>query len=218
MNYLIINLKTYQESTGKNAIKIAKSVKELEEESKKKNVRIILCPQAIDIKEIIKEGVNVFAQHIDNYDYGAHTGFSIPHALKDIGVCGTLISHSEHILDLEQIEKEIKVAKELGLISCVCARDDKTAEEISKFKPDLIAVEPKELIGGDISISTANPELISSSVSLANPIPLLVGAGVKNSTDVKKALELGSKGILVASGVVKAKNPKDAIRELLEGF
>ncbi len=41
---------------------------------------------------------------------------------------------------------------------------------------------------------------------------------VKDGNDVRKALSLGAKGILVASGVVKSGNPREAIKNLLEGL
>lgn len=215
---LIINLKTYEESNDKKAIKIAKICKKLEKEAKKKNVEIILCPQLLDLRNIVKEKVSVFSQHIDDYNYGAYTGYIVPKNVKLAGAIGTLINHSEHRLTIKEIETRIKIAKELGLISCVCTRNIKETEVISKFKPDFIAIEPKELIGGDISISTAKPELIKLCVKASKKVPLLVGAGVKNSNDVKIAIKLGSKGILVASGVIKAKNIENSIKDLLTGF
>lgn len=218
MYRLIINLKTYEESTGNNAIAIAKAAKELEVEAKKLNVEIILCSQAIDIREIINMGVSVYAQHVDDYDYGAHTGFTVPKAIKSAGVKGTLLNHSEHRLPIKQIRKEIEICKKIGLESCVCVVDSFSAKFISEFSPDIIAVEPPELIGGDISVSHARPELVSEASKRVSPIPLLVGAGVKNKEDVEKAVKLGAKGILVASGVVKANDVKGKIKELLEGF
>ncbi len=215
---LIINLKAYKESTLKNAIKIAKICKKLEKEAKKKNVEIILCPQLVDLKDTINENISVYSQHIDSYEYGAHTGHSVVSLISDLKAKGTLISHSENILSLKEIEKRIIIAKKNNLKTCVCARNAITAEKIAKLKPDFIAVEPKELIGGDISISTAKPQLISKSLKAVGKIPLLVGAGVKNGEDVRKSIELGAKGILVASGVAKAKNPEKAILELLSGF
>jgi triosephosphate isomerase len=86
----------------------------------------------------------------------------------------------------------------------------------------MIAVEPPELIGGDISVSTANPEIISDTVELVkkiNPnILVLCGAGVKNQTDVSKAISLGSEGILLASGVVKSKEPRKILLDLIQGL
>jgi triosephosphate isomerase len=37
---------------------------------------------------------------------------------------------------------------------------------------------------------------------------------VKNGKDVKKAIELGADGVLLASGVVKAKNKEEILRDL----
>ena len=183
-----------------------------------KRVEIILCPNITDIKDIIKEEVNTYSQHIDNYDYGAYTGYIIPHMLKDIGVLGTLISHSEHILDINQIERNIRAAKEVKLQTCVCVRDLKTAKEVSKLNPDFIAIEPKELIGGDISITTVSPKLIKDAKKVVGDIPLLIGAGIKTKEDVRLGLELGAVGVLVASGVAKASDSKKAIKELIDGF
>lgn len=217
---LIINLKAYKESTGDRAVEIAKIVKKLEKKAKEKNVEIVLCPQLIDIREVLKVGVKVYAQHVDDCDYGANTGHVVPLALADLGVSGTLISHSENILSLRDIEKRLKVAKKSGLEVCVCARTSFVGSKIAALrpKPDYIAIEPKELIGGDISISTAKPQLIMSSKKAIGNVKLLVGAGVKNNEDVRKGINLGAKGILVASGVVKAKDVKAAIEDLLSGF
>lgn len=215
---LIINLKTYKESSNKNAIKIAKICSDLKAYAKKRDVEIILCVQSVDLKDVVALGVKVYSQHLDVLNYGANTGFIVGSVLKDIKVSGSLISHSEHILDLDNIKERIDICRKLGFESCVCARDVKAVKKIAKLNPDFIAVEPKELIGGDISISSAKPELIKKSVVAVDSIPLLVGAGVKTGVDVRKGVELGAKGILVASGVVKAKDVKAAIVDLIDGF
>jgi triosephosphate isomerase len=218
MYKLIINMKTYTESTNKKAIKLAIICKELQKDAKKRNVELILCPQNLDLKDVAKSKVKSYSQHIDICTPGANTGFIVPKNVKECGAKGTLISHSEHILETKEISNRIKLAKELGLETCVCARDVVTAKKLAKYNPDFIAVEPSELIGGDISISTSNPRLIAQSVKACGNIPLLVGAGVKNGNDVRIAIELGAKGILVASGVVKARNIKKAILDLISGF
>lgn len=215
---LIINLKTYKEGLCENAIALSKICKSLEKKANAKGVEIILCPNLVDIKDVVKTKVKTYAQHIDTFDYGAHTGSIIPQSIKCAGAVGTLINHSEHRIDIKTIENSISILKSLKLESCVCVENSSEVKKVSKFKPSFIAVEPKELIGGDISISTAKPKLIKDSVDKANGIPLLVGAGVKNGEDVKVAVKLGAKGILVASGVVKVTNPKEAILDLLSGF
>jgi len=211
-------MKTYEESFADNALKLAEVVDDLYEEAEKRNVEIVLCPQIIDIKEVLKTGIKVYSQHIDDVEFGAHTGHIIPEEMKRLGVRGTLISHSEDMDNLEEIRRKVEIARNLNLESCVCARDDIIAGKIAKFEPNYIAVEPKELIGGNISISTADPDLIKRSLESVDGCELLVGAGVKNQNDVKIAMKLGCKGILVASGVVKADNQKEVILDLLEGF
>jgi Thiazole biosynthesis protein ThiG. len=46
----------------------------------------------------------------------------------------------------------------------------------------------------------------------------LCGAGIKNREDVAKAIELGSDGILLASGIVKAKDVNAACEEIFRGI
>ena len=99
-----------------------------------------------------------------------------------------------------------------------CADSPKEVTKLKKLKPDFIAYEPPELIGGDISVSTARPKLITDSVKKAGKIPLLVGAGIKNTNDVKISIKLGAKGVFVASGIIKAKNKRKEILSLIKGF
>jgi triosephosphate isomerase len=103
----------------------------------------------------------------------------------------------------------------------VCATDADDAAALAAFAPDLLAVEPPELIGGDVSVTAADPDIVRRSVAAARKVDrdaqLLCGAGVKTGRDVEVALELGTEGVLVASGVVSAKDPGAALAGLLEG-
>jgi len=47
---------------------------------------------------------------------------------------------------------------------------------------------------------------------------VITGAGIKTTDDVRKAIELGTAGVFVSSGIVKAKNQKKALKEILAGF
>ena len=104
----------------------------------------------------------------------------------------------------------------------VCARDVEHAERLAAFHPPYLAVEPPELIGGRISVSTARPEVVQGSVAAVRAVSpetlVLCGAGVHDRNDVRTALRLGAQGVLVASAVTRAADPRAAIAELLEGF
>ena len=216
---IIINFKTYEQGTGENALKLAKICEEIARDS---GAEIILAVQPTDISLISQNvSLKVFAQHIDDNSFGSHTGSITSEAVKRAGAVGTLINHSEKHLILMEVEKRILRAKEAELTTIVCAKTSDEAKEIAKFHPDFIAIEPPELIGGEISVASAKPELISSTIEKVNEIkeiPVLAGAGIKNSVDVKVSLELGAKGILVASGVVKSKDIKESLKGLIDGF
>ncbi len=60
---IIVNFKTYLESTGKKAVELAKQA---EKASKETGVNIIVVPQFADLAKIAETvEIPVFAQHID---------------------------------------------------------------------------------------------------------------------------------------------------------
>jgi triosephosphate isomerase len=141
----------------------------------------------------------------------------IPELLKKSKVSGSLINHSEHRISSDEISKLVLKLRELKMISVVCVKDVAEAKKYAKLNPDYIAIEPPELIGSGKAVSKEKPELITKSAdvvnSAKNKTKLLCGAGIVSGQDVTKALELGSKGILVASGIIKAKNWTKVIEE-----
>lgn len=166
--------------------------------------------------------VPVLAQHVDPLELGARTGFLVPEALFLAGGRGSLVNHSEHPLPRATIGDTVARLTALGLVPIVCARDVEQARSLARFHPPYLAVEPPELIGGDRAVSTARPEVVAGSVQAVRRVSpatrVLCGAGVHDRHDVRAALALGSVGILVASAVTTAKDPRAAIAELLEGF
>ncbi len=215
---LIINLKGYEQVLGENPMKFAQIAKKLTDKHK---VNILIAPPAPLLNEVAEITLTV-SQHIDPYEPGAHTGALLAKEVKKLGAIGSLINHSEKRIPHEDIKKCVDLCKEYDLVSIVCAKDIEEAKKLAEFKPDFIAVEPPELIGGDISVSTAKPEIIKNSVNSVKKISprtyVLCGAGIKTREDVKKALELGAKGVILASGVVKAGNVEKAMEELIMGM
>ncbi|MCL2691712.1 MAG: triose-phosphate isomerase [Candidatus Bathyarchaeota archaeon] len=210
---IIVNFKTYIESTGKKAIELAKQAEKV---SKETGAQIIVAPQFVDLAKIAEDiDIPVFAQHLDPITPGNNTGHILAEALKEAGVVGTLINHSERQLRLIDIQKAVELTKEKGLISCVCANNPATSAAIAALNPDITSIEPPELIGTGIPVSKAQPEIITNTINLVHQInkkmPILCGAGISQAEDVTNALKLGTQGILVASGIVKAKNPYNTL-------
>ncbi len=217
---IIVNFKTYDSAYGERAVALAKICEKVAKET---GHHIAVAVAAPDIYRIANEvSIPVLAQHVDSVKFGSHTGYILPEDVKEEGAVGTLINHSEHRVDIKKLEKYIERAQESHLIVVACAKDSVEAKAIAAMEPDFIAVEPPELIGGDISVSKHDPEIISDTVAnvkfVNDKIPVLVGAGVKDAEDVKIALELGAKGILIASGITKSSDPEKALKELVEGI
>jgi len=208
----VINFKTYGESTGKNALKLAGICSKV---AKQKKAVIIICLQPSDICLSKKIEIPVFAQHIDPVSQGQTTGYVLAESVKSQGAKGTLLNHSEHRMNFPDLKKAVGICRRLKLKTVVCASTPLEAKKIKSLNPDYIAIEPPELIGGKVSVSEARPEIITKTTKAVKKIPVLCGAGVHNKTDVKKAVELGAKGVLVASGVVKSKDPEKALKELI---
>ena len=217
---IVLNVKTYGQAIGNDVIQIAKL---MEEVGKETDVSMAIAVQATDIYRVKNEvSIPVWAEHIDPITPGSHTGWTLPEAVKDAGAIGTLINHSEHRLTLANIDACLTRAQENGLDNIICTNNVATSKAAAALNPQFVAVEPPELIGGDISVTTADPDIVSNSVdavkSVNDTVQVLCGAGVKNGKDVSKALELGSAGVLLASGIVTAKNKKEVIQDLAAGI
>jgi len=217
---IVLNVKTYTEAVGDHAVHIAQLMDKLASET---GASLSICVQATDIWRVQQAvSLPVFAEHFDAIQPGSHTGWTLPEAVQAAGAVGTLINHSEHRLTLADIETCIKKSKELSLDHIVCTNTVSTSKAAACFSPHFIAIEPPELIGGDISVTTADPGIVSGSVdavhNIDNQIKVLCGAGVKNGKDVAKSIELGADGVLLASGVVKAKDKEAVLRDLIAGL
>ena len=215
----IINCKNYDEISGEKIIKLVKTAQKI---SKKYKIKIAVAPPQHLLGHVTRFSIPILAQHVDNANVGSTTGFVIPEIIKKSNVKGALINHSEHRISSRDIEQLILRLKKLKMMSVVCVKNVGEASKYSKFNPDYIAIEPPELIGSGMAISKEKPELITKAVSVVKnaktQTKLLCGAGIISGEDVKKAVELGSRGILVASGIVKAKNWDKIIEEFAKAM
>lgn len=214
---VILNYKTYLESSGENALELARALKSASEES---GITMVAAPQAADIYRIQDQiSLPIFAQHIDPITPGGHTGSNLIETLIEAGISGSLINHSENRMKLADIDEVIQLCKQNDIESCVCTNNIATSKAIATFSPDAVAVEPPELIGTGIPVSQAQPEVVEDSVkgvkSINKKIKVLCGAGISTCDDMKAAMDLGADGVLLASGIVKAENPKEALLDLV---
>lgn len=213
---ILVNFKLYEQATGENALELAKIHEQVAKET---GASIAIAVNSIDLAMVAGSvKIPVFAQHIDPVKYGGHTGHISPDLAKEVGAYGTLLNHAEYPIGNETLMKSIERAKDVGLFTVVCADTPEKGKEITRYSPDLIAVEPPELIGGDISVSKAGPHIIENAVKLIGENRVLVGAGIRDPEDVSIALSLGAVGVLLASGVTKAEDPYSVLMGLVRGL
>ena len=217
---IVVNFKGYLEVAGDKGLDLAKICDVVAQETGRS---IVIAPQQVDLALSVKTvNIPVFGQHIDHVKPGSCTGHVTPESLAGAGAMGTLINHSEHRLKLADIDALVQRARALNLKTIVCTNNLAVSKACAPLGPDFIAIEPPELIGGDISVTTADPEIVKHAVAevkALNPdVGVLCGAGVKTGDDVKMAIEFGTQGVLLASGVTKAADPKSALMDLISGL
>lgn len=224
MKYVLaINFKTYTTSYGSSALKIARDADEVAKEYEDL-IEVILLPPVTEILRIAGSVSysNVFAQHVDPIDEGPYTGHVTVEMVKEVGASGVMINHSERRIRLDEISVILGKTRKLGLRTLVCADTPEVAAAVSTLNPDMLAIEPPELIGTGIPVSKARPEVVTGTVSrvrnLNREVLILTGAGITTGDDVAAAIKLGTQGVLVASAVMKAGDPGRVVREMAESI
>ncbi len=217
---IIINCKNYLEVAGEKIVELSEIAKDI---SNSNNVQIMIAPpqnSLFYLSQFVK--LPLICQHIDYEKIGATTGFIIPELAKSYGASGSLINHSEHRIEYEVIQNLIERLRQLNMTSIVCASSSQEVGKFARLHPDMIAIEPPELIGTGKAVSKVNPSIITESVKEAGRysenIKVICGAGIVDKTDIKSAINLGSQGILLASGLIKSDAWKDKLIELCAGF
>ncbi len=212
---IIVNFKAYLEATGVKAVDLARKAEKVHEEA---NVEVCVAPQFADLR-LVAESVDipVLAQHVDAVEPGGYTGHVLMDSVRECGCSGTLINHSERRLKLADIDYVVRLARKMDLISVVCSNNPATSTAVAALEPDMLAIEPPELIGSGVPVSKAQPEIVTDTVTRVRKVNgnvrILCGAGISHGEDVAAALRLGTEGVLVASGIVRAKDPYTVMRD-----
>jgi len=213
-----VNFKTYIEATGKRGVELAKIADQVSRDS---GVTIAVAPQFTDLKTVTESvEIPVFSQHIDPIRPGAYTGHVLADSVKAAGASATLLNHSERRIKISEIEEVIALARVSDLATLVCTDTPGVSAAVASLNPDIIAIEPPDLIGTGVAVSKARPELITNAIkrirTVNSSIDILCGAGVSTAEDVGKALELGTRGVLVSSSVVKGTNPSQLLENMTD--
>lgn len=215
---VVVNCKTYASASGLASTSLVDALAKVNSDG----VRLVLAVSAFDLHALAAAHprLEFWAQHLDPVGQGSFTGWLEPETAMERGASGTLINHAEHKVDLDHV-KRLLAQLDGRIETCACAADEEEAKALAGLAPAMIAVEPPELIGGDVSVTSADPGIVQDTVRLVKDINadimVLCGAGVKTGEDVSAALRLGAEGVLLASGVTKASDPAAVLQDLVDG-
>ncbi len=212
---ILVNMKAYLEASCDRALSLARAAEKVSLET---GVLVGIIPDLLSAPIVAREvDIPVLVQHVDPVEPGAFTGSISPRFLRHYGISGSLLNHSERRVRLDHIASCVRMLSEERLVSVVCCTDPFEAGAVASLNPSAVAVEPPDLIGTRIPVSRARPEVVTEAVKAVrrhsdSALPIC-GAGITTGEDVRRAIELGSHGVLVASAVVKADDPEKKIRE-----
>ena len=204
---------------GKEIIELAKYADQL---SLEYDVRIIVTPQYVYIPLVAAETKNVFvfAQHMDYLPIGRGIGSVLPEALKAAGTDGVFLNHVEKRLSMHDLIKTISRAREVGLMTFVCADTVEDALIVAKESPTFIVVESPDMIGGGKKRDPKEYEQIidieKKIHEINKDIMLFHGAGINNAQDVFDVVSAGATGTGSSSALFLADNPKKMLMEMIQ--
>jgi triosephosphate isomerase len=212
--FVLVNLKAYPCDPAA----VARAAADVADDS---GVRVAVAPQAADLATVAATGVETWAQHVSPVDPGSHTGSTLAEAVAR-HARGTLLNHSERRLRLADLDAALAAADHAGLETVACANNPEQIAAATALGPDAAAVEPPELIGTGTPVSKADPDVVEDAVAAAHrvdeDVAVLCGAGISTGDDVLAARGLGAEGVLLASGVAKADDPRAALEDLVAGL
>lgn len=185
-------------------------------------VTTIFTPQIVDIGRIAQatEHVLVFSPHLDPVGIGRGSGTVLAEAIREAGAHGVFLNHAERRVTLSHITGAIKRAKEVGLLTMVCADSAEEAAAVAHLGPDMIMAEPPDLIGDTKSVAEVQQEFIlrtTEVVKRINPeIILFNSAGIRSGADAAAVIRFGADGTGSTSGVLTADDPAAKLEEMIK--
>ena len=192
-----------------------------DEAAAKYDVRVIYTTPYADIRRVAEsvKNLKVFAPHMDDIPVGRGLACVLGESLKAAGADGVMLNHAERPLPASTLVRTINRARELGLMSIVCADSMAETRAVAEMHPDLMVTEPTELIGTGQAADLSYVKTSVEAITKIDPnIGILVGGGISNGTDVYNTIMAGADATGSSSGVVKAADPGAMVNEMLQAL
>lgn len=214
--FLIVNPKSYL--YGEKSLELAKAA---DKTAKEIGLQIYFtCPYA-DIR-LIKENTEnliVCAQSMDSLTPGRGMGHVLPESLKEAGAEAVFLNHAENQKTVSELYATIKRAKELGMITIVCADSTVEAKAVACMDPDIVLAEPTDLIGtGKVADDSYTIETVKGLHEVNPDVLVMIASGVSTAEDCYNVVKLGADGTGATSGILNAPSPAQRVQEMAEAI
>lgn len=200
---------------GDRVLELAKAA---DAAAKKYDIDVLFITPYADIRRIAEntERLLVFAPYMDLLRPGRGMADVLPESLKAAGAKGVVLNHCERPMTITDLRKSINRARELELLSFVCADTLEEVKAVAQFHPDIINPEAEELIG---TKNNADMNFVQESISAVKKInPGIIveqAAGISTGEQVYKYIYAGVEGVGVASGICASENPGLVAQEMI---
>lgn len=214
--FLIVNVKSYL--YDKELLELARTADQVAEDT---GLAIYFTCSYADIR-LLKENTKnliITAQSMDSLHPGRGMGHVLPEALKAAGAGAVFLNHAENQKTVSGLYASINRAKELEIISIVCADSVAEAKALSCMNPDILLAEPTDLIGTGTTADHAYVVETVKGIKAVNPdVLVMIGSGISTAEDCCKVIKLGADGTGATSGILKAPSPHVRIKEMAEAI
>ena len=214
--FFTVNPKSYL--WGEKTLQLALVADKLAE---KYDIDILYTGQLADMRLLKQHTKHLIltAQHLDGIAIGRGMGYLLPEAAVEAGVKATFLNHAEHPLSIGDLTKAVARAKDLGIITIICANTLAEIKMIAELNPEVMVCEPTELIGTGQVSSLEYIQSTNKAVKDISPETLVLqAAGISTPDDVYNTLMAGADGTGGTSGIVCAADPCAILEKMLEGL
>ncbi|MCD7830612.1 MAG: triose-phosphate isomerase [Clostridiales bacterium] len=214
--FLFVNPKSYL--YGSQSLSLALAADQLAQET---GVQIFFtCPYA-DLRLIAEhtQHIIVTAQNMDSLTPGRGMGAILPESLVEAGAKAVVLNHAENQKTVAELYACICRARELNLITIVCADSVTEAKAVAELGVDVILAEPTELIGTGTTADDAYTIQATRAIKAVDPdVKVMIASGITTAEDCYKVVYLGADGTGSTSGIVKAPDPALRVKEMVHAI
>ncbi len=214
--FFVVNPKSYL--YGEQLRALARKADELAE---RYDLQCMFTAQFVDLPWIAQYCPHLIpcAQTMESLRPGRGMGHILPEALAAAGVRASFLNHAERPLTMAELAKTIVRAREVGILTCVCADSVDEARAIAELHPDIMTCELTELIGTG---QVAGEDYIRASTEAVKSVSpetmVLQAAGISCGQDVYDAIFYGGDATGGTSGIVEAEDPIAKLEEMFEAL